>query len=145
MIEYGILTENELSSLLELYKQLIPNDDLTTDAVSKSVWENMKKHDIKHFVARENGKLIASCCLYILPNLTRGGRPIGFIEYVIVNARHKRKGIGKNIMKNAIDYAKEQNCYKAVLQSGNNRTEAHEFYEAIGFDGASKKAFEMRF
>ena len=45
----------------------------------------------------------------------------------------------------AVDYARDLNCYKAILQSGIKRTEAHAFYESIGFDGSSKKAFEMRF
>jgi len=47
-------------------------------------------------------------------------------------------------MEMAIDHARRNNCYKAILQSGNKRTDAHRFYEAIGFDGSSKKAFEVR-
>jgi hypothetical protein len=31
-----------------------------------------------------------------------------------------------------------------ILQSGIARTEAHQFYENKGFDGESKKAFDMR-
>jgi GNAT superfamily N-acetyltransferase len=77
--------------------------------------------------------------------LTRGGKSIGFIENVITDEKHRRKGIGKKIIKEAIEYAKEQNCFKVLLQSGNKREEAHRFYESIGFDGGSKKAFEMRF
>ena len=47
-------------------------------------------------------------------------------------------------MENAIQYAREQNCYKVLLQSGSKRTDAYGFYESIGFDGESKRAFEMR-
>jgi GNAT superfamily N-acetyltransferase len=47
-------------------------------------------------------------------------------------------------MEKAIKYAKEQNYYKILLQSGNKRTDAHRFYESLGFDGNSKKAFEIR-
>ena len=53
-------------------------------------------------------------------------------------------GIGKIVVENAIEYAKEQNCYKVLLQSGTKRTEAYKFYEAIGFDSNSKRAFEIR-
>ena len=31
------------------------------------------------------------------------------------------------------------------LQSGVTRPEAHKFYESMGFDGNSKRAFEIRF
>jgi hypothetical protein len=34
---------------------------------------------------------------------------------------------------------------KIVLQSGSKRKEAHIFYEKCGFDGNSKRAFEIRF
>jgi ribosomal protein S18 acetylase RimI-like enzyme len=145
MIEYGILTENELLSLLELYEQLNPNDNIIDETTTKSVWEKIKTQNIKYFAAKENGKIIASCYVCIIPNLTRGGKSIGFIENIITDIEYRRKGIGKNVVKNAIEYAKEQNCYKVLLQSGNKRTNAHGFYESIGFDGKSKKAFEMRF
>ena len=144
MVEYGILVESELSSLLELYKQLNV-DDVIDENTTKSIWENIIKQDIKYFVAKENGKIMASCYICIIPNLTRGGKSIGFIENVITDVKYRRKGIGKTVMENAIKYAKEQNCYKVLLQSGKKRTDAHPFYESIGFDGESKKAFELRF
>jgi len=144
MVEYGILLENELLSLLELYKQLNPEDIIIDEFTAKNIWENIEIQNIKYFIAKENGKIIASCYICIIPNLTRGGKSIGFIENVITDIECREKGIGKNIMKNAIKYAKEQNCYKILLQSGNRRIDAHGFYESVGFDGESKRAFEIR-
>jgi len=144
MIEYGVLLENELLSLLELYKQLNPEDNMINEFTAKNIWKNIETQNIKYFIAKENGKIIASCYICIIPNLTRGGKSIGFIENVITDIEYRGKGIGKNIIKNAIKYAKEQNCYKILLQSGNRRTDAHGFYESMGFDGESKRAFEIR-
>ena len=144
MIEYGILIESELLSLLELYKQL-NSDDIISETTAKNIWKNIEKQDIKYFIAKENGKIIASCYICIIPNLTRDGKSIGFIENVITDIKYRKKGIGKTIMENAIKYAKEKNCYKVLLQSGNKRSDTHPFYESIGFDGKSKKAFELRF
>ena len=144
MIEYGILTDNELSSLLELYQQLNPGDFID-EITAKNIWKDIKNQNIKYFVAKENGKIISSCYICVIPNLTRGGKSIGFIENVITDVEYRRKGIGKTVMENAIKYAKEQNCYKVILQSGNKRSDAHPFYEKTGFDGTSKKAFEIRF
>ena len=144
MIEYGILMENELFSLLELYQQLNPTDNMMSEMTAKNVWNDIKSQNIKYFVAKENGKIIATCYVCIIPNLTRDGKSIGFIENVITDTEHRRMGIGKTVIKNAIEYAKEQNCYKVLLQSGNKRTEAHRFYEAIGFDSTSKIAYEIR-
>ena len=144
MVEYDILADNELSSLLELYQQL-NSDDVIDEVIAKNIWKNIKHQNIKYFVAKENGKIIASCYICVIPNLTRGGKSIGFIENVITDVAYRRKGIGKAVMEHAIEYAKEQNCYKVILQSGNKRTDAHLFYGKMGFDGESKKAFEMRF
>ena len=144
MVEYGILLDNELSSLLELYKQLNQDDNIINEITVKNIWENMKNQNIKYFVAKENNNIIASCYICIIPNLTRGGKSIGFIENVITEIKYRKKGIGKKIMENAINYGKEQDCYKIILQSGKERTDAHKFYESMGFDGESKKAFELR-
>ena len=47
-------------------------------------------------------------------------------------------------MKKAIEFAREKNCYKVILQSASFRKEAHQFYKNLGFDGESKKAFIMK-
>ena len=144
MVEYGILKDDELLSLLELYQQL-NSDDVFNEMAAKSIWEDIKSQNIKYFVAKENGRIISSCYISVIPNLTRGGKSIGFVENMITDVEYRRKGIGKTVMENAIKYAKEQNCYKVILHSGNKRTEAYPFYEKSGFDGSSKKAFEIRF
>ena len=143
-IKYEILEEKGLSSLLELYKQLNPDDNILDERIIKNIWENIKNQNIKYFIAKDNEKIIGSCYICIIPNLTRGGKSIGFIENVITDIKYRGKGIGKIIMENAIKYAKENNCYKVILQSGNKRTDAHEFYKKLGFDGESKKAYEIR-
>ena len=117
---------------------------MLNEVTAKNILEEIETQNIKYFVAKDNEKIIASCYICIIPNLTRGGKSIGFIENVITDTEYRGKGIGKKIMENAIKYAKGQNCYKVILQSGNKRTDAHGFYESIGFDGESKKAFEMR-
>ena len=94
MVEYGILLENELLSLLELYKQLNLEDNMINESTAKNIWKNIETQNIKYFIAKENGKIIASCYICIIPNLTRGGKSIGFIENVITDIEYRRKGIG---------------------------------------------------
>ena len=105
----------------------------------------IEKNNIKYFIAIHNNKIISSCYLAIIPNLTRNGRSNGFIENVITNENYRKKGIGKRIIEMAIEYGKQNNCYKIILQSSFKRKENHIFYEKCGFDGNSKKAFEIRF
>ena len=145
MVEYYIAQKEHLLKILELYKQLIPDEKPLEVNKANEIWEIIEKNNIKYFIAMEDGKIISSCYLAIIPNLTRNGKSNGFIENVITDEHYRKKGIGKKIIEMAIKYGKENNCYKIILQSSTKRTEAHKFYEKCGFDGNSKRAFEIRF
>jgi GNAT superfamily N-acetyltransferase len=143
-MEYCIAKRENLVNILELYKQLNPtNNDFSIENANK-IWDKIENENIKYFVAKDNDKIIGSCYIIIIPNLTFNGKSIGYIENVITDEKYRRKGIGKKIMEMAINYARKENCYKIVLQSGIKRTTAHKFYEAIGFNGETKKVFELR-
>ena len=144
IIEYRELMENEIFELLDLYEQLEQNEVKINEIEAKKIWKIIKSQNIKYFIAKNNGKIISSCYICIIPNFTRNGKSIGFIENVITDKEFRRKGIGRKVIKNAIEYAKRQNCYKIILQSGIKRNEAHKFYESIGFNGETKKAYEIR-
>jgi GNAT superfamily N-acetyltransferase len=76
-------------------------------------------------------KIISSCYLAIIPNLTRNGKSNGFIENVITDEKYRNMGIGKGLIKMAVEYGKQNNCYKIILQSSLKRKENHIFYEII--------------
>ena len=147
-MEYGIGKRIDLDNILKLYRQLNPDGDIFAHFQmedANKVWDTIEKYNIKYFIAKNEGKIIASCYICIIPNLTYNGKSIGYLENVITDENYRRKGIGKRLMEMAIEYAKEENCYKVVLQSGIKRAEAHKFYEKIGFNGETKKAYELRF
>jgi GNAT superfamily N-acetyltransferase len=144
-MEFCTAERNDLENILELYKQLNPSNENFSVEDANKVWDSIENKNVKYFIAKDNGVIIASCSIMIIPNLTFNGKSIGYIENVITDENHRRKGIGRKIIETAIKYAKEENCYKVVLQSGIKRTSAHKFYESIGFNGESKKAFELRF
>ena len=145
MIEYCIADKKHLGQILELYKQLHPNVEPININEASKIWDKCEQNNIKYFIAMDNGKVISSCYLAIIPNLTRNGMSNGFIENVITDEKYRQKGIGKRIIDMALKYGQEHNCYKIVLQSSYNRKENHIFYEKCGFDGNSKRAFEKRF
>ena len=145
MVEYCIAKKENLPEILELYKQLLPEEKIIDINIANEIWENIENNNIKYFIAKEGNKIISSCYLAIIPNLTRNGKSNGFIENVITDENYRKKGIGKNLIKMAIEYGKQNNCYKIILQSSFSRKENHIFYEKCGFDGNSKKAFEIRF
>ena len=54
----------------------------------------------------------------------------------------KCNGIGKSLLNNAINYAKEKGCDVIELTSGFSRESAHRFYERNGLSKGSYK-FKM--
>lgn len=140
------LNENDLESLIKLYEQLDGANGNFTAEDAREIWrqeiEGNKK--IKYFGAVENGKVISTCYCLIIPNLTRLGSSIAFVENVVTDKEYRGQGLGRKVMEMAIEFARKNNCYKVILQSGSWRKEAHQFYKNLGFDGESKKAFIMK-
>ena len=144
-ISIRMATIGDLPRLLELYKELQPLDPPVSLAEASAVWERAAGSGVTYFVAESLGQVVAACYIAIIPNITRGCSPIGFVENVVTAAKHRRQGIGRKLLEAAVEFARSQGCYKVALQSGNKRSDAHLFYEAVGFDGDSKRAFEIRF
>ncbi len=144
-MEFRRLRSSDLSSLLELYKQLDADDNVCPMDRYEKVWKEIEDNDdIQYFGAIENGHVVSSCYAVYIPNLSRGGRGICFIENVVTDKDHRKLGLASRVMDMAVSFAKDRNCYKVILQSGISREEAHKFYEKMGFNGGSKKAFDMR-
>ena len=144
-MEFRQLTKSDLPSLLELYRQLDEDDVLSGAEQSETVWNKIEENpDIQYFGAVDDGKVVSTCYAVYIPNLTRGNRGICFIENVVTDKAYRNRGLASRIIDMAVDFAKEHHCYKVILQSGAARTEAHRFYEHKGFNGTSKKAFDLR-
>ena len=145
-MEIKKISQKDLDTLMDLYVQLSPVNEGLSNEKRDEVWEQIQKDDkITYLGAYENDQLIATCFLTIIPNLSNQGRSIGFIENVVTDENWRGKGVGTQLLKKAIEIAKEQNCYKVFLESGITRTGAHEFYRTLGFDDTNKKAFNIRF
>ena len=145
VIEYGIAGKEHLPGILTLYKQLVPDDEPLDAVQAEKIWNKIEKQEIKYFIAFDGDRIVSTLYMALVPNLTRKGKSIGFIENVITDEEYRRKGIGKKLIEMALAYAKENNCYKILLQSNNKRKEAHKFYTSCGFNGDSKRAFEFRY
>ena len=137
--------KEDLKDLLLLYQQLFPEEDYrNTQAYIRTWAEILTDKKIKCFIAHKESTAVASFLITIIPNLTRNQRPYAVIENVVTDKNYRRQGYGKSVMKKAVEYAEAQNCYKIMLMSSSARKESHKFYEKIGFDGNSKKGFQLR-
>ena len=61
-------------------------------------------------------------------------RAAELIENVAVLPEYQGKGVGKAMFQEIERWGKEQDCHYEMLVSGLQRTGAHKFYNALGFD-----------
>ena len=130
--------------LLALLRQLNPNDPEASE-VERNVFEEIiDSRNLDLIVADSEGKLVGTCYLNIIPNVTAGGRPYAVIENVVTDLAHRNKGIGKSVLNWAIERAWKRECYKVMLMSGSADKSVHAFYKSCGFDPEEKQAFIRR-
>jgi GNAT superfamily N-acetyltransferase len=137
--------EDDLSGIIELYDQLVTDDARMEKDVLTVEWKQIlsKRDWIRYYVAVKDGRLVATCNIAIIPNLTRAIRPFAVIENVVTHTAYRKQGFGEKVMKMAIDFARSRNCYKVMLLSNSKREEAHLFYRALGFSDTKKVGFVM--
>jgi predicted GNAT family acetyltransferase len=95
----------------------------------------------RYFGAFVDERLVASCALTVIPNLTRSCRSYGVIENVVTHKDHRRRGYATALLKAALANAWAAQCYKVMLLSGRKDEATLRFYEAAGFDRNEKQAF----
>ncbi|MFH1032053.1 MAG: GNAT family N-acetyltransferase [Chloroflexota bacterium] len=134
-------TKKDIPRILELYKQLsFSPEEHRKPPVEDccEILEGMKKvPGYELLVAEENGEVIGTTVLAILPGFAHGTSPFAVVEYVVVDEKRRSRGIGKLLMEYVIARAKEAGCYKIALTSDNRREQAHKFYNSIGFKSSS--------
>jgi len=57
----------------------------------------------------------------------------GWMEDVVVDQKHRRKGVAKLLTEELIRLSREQGLDQLLLYTGAHRTAAHQLYEACGF------------
>jgi GNAT superfamily N-acetyltransferase len=136
----------DLPALLALYYHLHSGEEPPTLHDAEKAWaEIMASASYTVFVVEgPGGILIASCSLFVLPNLTRGARPQAMIENVVTHRDHRKLGLGKAVLEAAITAAREAGCYKIFLATGQKDEATLRFYEGAGFKRNAKTYFEIR-
>lgn len=134
----------DLPALLDLYRHLAPDDERCPDDKAAGILERLQGFaGSAVLIGLVDDDLAASCTVIVIPNLTRGGTPYALIENVVTDPGHRNRGLGKAILKAAIDRAWAAGCYKAMLMTGSKKPSTLAFYEAGGFE-QSKTGFQAR-
>ncbi|MBT2402763.1 GNAT family N-acetyltransferase [Streptomyces sp. ISL-87] len=116
-------------------------DDLTPYiAALKRLTDDPNQHLV---VAVRAGRVVGTLQLTIVSGLSRKGATRSIIEGVRVHADERGGGLGTRFIEWAIDQSRRENCQLVQLTSDVSRTDAHRFYERLGFT-ASHVGFKLQ-
>ncbi|ROQ97039.1 acetyltransferase (GNAT) family protein [Streptomyces sp. 2132.2] len=93
-------------------------------------------------VAVRENRVVGTLQLTIVPGLSRKGATRSIIEGVRVHADERGSGLGTRFIRWAIEESRRENCQLVQLTSDVTRTDAHRFYERLGFT-ASHVGFKL--
>lgn len=85
-------------------------------------------------VVERDQRVIGTMQLSVIPGLSRQAVRRLQIEGVRVSSDHRGEGVGDLMIGWAVDRARELECGLVQLTSDRQRTEAHRFYEGMGFE-----------
>ncbi|MEU1007074.1 GNAT family N-acetyltransferase [Streptomyces sp. NPDC005890] len=115
-------------------------DDLTP---YQTALERLAADPNQHVVvAVRAGRVIGTLQLTIIPGLSHKGATRALIEAVRIHTDERGSGLGSRLIEWAIDTAQTLDCRMVQLTSDKTRTDAHRFYERLGFS-ASHEGFKL--
>ena len=135
----------DLDGMLALCRALQPEDPVPARGKAEAAWAALLGNGLATVLVAEcAGTLAASCTLVLIPNLTRDCRPYALIENVVTLEGHRRRGLGRRVLRAAIARAREAGCYKVMLATGSKQEATLRFYEGVGLERGGKTYFQAR-
>lgn len=122
--------EDLLNGFLQTLDSLRKTSDIDMNTAKKIFDKINSNSDHVVAVAVMEGKIVGSTTLLIETKFIHNGGKVGHIEDVVVDKEHQRNGIGEKIITYLLRYAKEQGCYKTILDCADD---VKPFYEKLGF------------
>jgi GNAT superfamily N-acetyltransferase len=84
-------------------------------------------------IAERDGETVGTLQITFIVGISRRGAKRALIEAVRVAAPYRGKGFGEEIIRAAIDIARQNGCAMMQLTTDKSRKDAHRFYERLGF------------
>jgi ribosomal protein S18 acetylase RimI-like enzyme len=122
-----------------LLPQLAPDAVLPSEQYIKTL---LASENIYFFIAEPDDDQIGGMLTIVTYKIPTGLKV--WIEDVVVDASQRGKGVGKELIKFAVDYAKSLGADSVALTSRPSRVEANELYRKMGFVQYETNVYKFR-
>lgn len=125
---------------------MLADDDLGSTREEPAATIPQSYYDAFDAIQRDANNLILLACdreevvgtlqLTFTPSLSYRGGWRATVESVRAARARRGRGIGTALMKRALELARERHCVLMQLTTHKSRTDAHRFYEQLGFQAS---------
>ena len=105
--------------------------DVASSEVEERLPHILSRPDHRFLVAESNGQPVGWLHAAIAEFIET--EPFVMIAGLVVDRHHRRTGVGRILMEQAEAWARQQGCSIVRLWSSSTRTNAHSFYERLGY------------
>lgn len=131
------LTE-DAATLAQLLSEMddAPASQVTPDAIEqmRAVLATMTAYpDFRVYLLFQDNIPVGSFSLMIFSSPSHQGTPQAILDGVVVARAVRGTGLGQHMIRHAMTLAANAGCYKMSLSSNMKRTDAHRFYQQLGF------------
>src|SRR4051812_4226650 len=124
-----MLADDFLGAQRERYENPLP------ESYTRAFEEIQIDKNNELIVAELEGAIIGTLQITFTPSISFQGGKRATVESVRVDEKYRGQGIGRELMLFAINRAREEKCISMQLTTNADRTDAHRFYENLGFKG----------
>jgi len=124
--------EDDLRRLSGVLRQLRPQ--YTEDALIEQIQKQQQYGYQVAFLEMDNG--IACVAGFVITEKLHWRKAL-YVDDLVTDERQRSKGAGNAMINWLKNFARENGCRELHLDSGNQRKDAHRFYDREGFDQCS--------
>ncbi len=134
--EISIARLNDLPDLADLLNDLFTQDiefvpDFRKQKTGlEAILNNPEIGEI--LILKSEGKVLGMVSLLYSISTALGGK-VAILEDMIIHKDYRQKGLGKELLGEAIRFSKERNCLRLTLLTDFNNDVAIQFYQQFGF------------
>jgi GNAT superfamily N-acetyltransferase len=145
-MEIGRATIKDIPGLCTLLDYLFKQEsefEADREAQTRGLTEVIGGNNVGDIlVVRQADEIIAMVNLLYTVSTALGAR-VAILEDMIVSPKFQFQGVGSELLRYAIRFAKEQSCKRISLLTDDNNTHAHCFYQKHGFSRSSMLTFRL--
>lgn len=125
------IVEEDFETLIELFRELAVFENLPEKMINSVKRMKSEKDFFRGFTIKDENNLILGYVTFFFAYYTWVGKSL-YMDDLYIREAYRGKGLGTQLIKKVISFAKETNCQKLRWQVSNWNKSAIKFYKSLG-------------